>query len=113
MGHSIQEISKKINSTLSVFDVVSLVLTAVILTATVFFLSYNEKANRPPVVYRESNIAVPSTLAETKPFGSKNGTTYTFSWCRGGSTTKPENKVYFKDVESAEKAGRTLSKLCN
>ncbi len=56
--------------------------------------------NRPPVEL-------------THPFGSKKGTTYTFSWCAGSSRISQKNKIFFASEEEAKGFGRRLSKLCN
>jgi hypothetical protein len=113
MWHSIQENLKIINSKLSVFDCVSIGLTTLFLLCFSFFLYTEREASKKPVQYLQS--AVQSSQVQTsdsRPFGSKTGTTYTFSWCSNSSQIKPENKIYFSDETQAVSSGRTLSKLC-
>jgi len=43
---------------------------------------------------------------------SKNGTKYHFPWCSGASTIKAENKITFKSIEEARKAGYEPAKNC-
>lgn len=43
---------------------------------------------------------------------SKNGTRYYFSYCSGVSRISEKNKIYFKNIEEAEKAGYTLASGC-
>ncbi len=116
MGLSIQDYLKKINSALTATDILSLL---VIFLMSAVFLGYvwqNQREQRKDVVFRE-NITISSVHTDIqhdagKPFGSKKGKTYTFSWCSGSSNIKPENKIYFASSVDAEAKGRTLSKLC-
>jgi hypothetical protein len=48
----------------------------------------------------------------SKPFGSKHGKTFTFSWCSGSDRILIKNKIYFSSSEEALASGRSLSKLC-
>ncbi len=112
MWLSIQEIIKKINSRLSYLDCLSILCTALFLVFLTFYLHIKSESLQKPVIYRVFSGATETDSKDTKPFGSKNGTTYTFSWCQNAGQTKEVNKVYFKSAQEAERAGRTLSKLC-
>jgi len=52
------------------------------------------------------------TSGEGAYVGSKNGTKYHLPWCSGAQRIKEENKVWFTDKESAEKAGYTPAGNC-
>jgi hypothetical protein len=113
MLRSIQEIGKKINSKLSVYDCVALSLIAIVFLCLAIHIHEERLSEKKPVLYRESATQqVLGAQADSRPFGSKTGTTYTYSWCSGASQIKPANKVYFAGGAEAEKSGRTLSKLC-
>jgi hypothetical protein len=113
MWHSIQENLKLINSKLSIFDVISLGLTALYFLAFALFLHWKFLQEKKPLLYLENGTSYSSNIgADSRPFGSKNGTTYTFSWCSNSGQIKPANKIYFKDEAQAAASGRTLSKLC-
>ncbi len=112
MGNSIQDYLKKINSLLSFSDTVSIITTAVFLLLCAIYLSWVFLSKQQPIVYTRGDAAPVAEQGDSRPFGSRNGTTYTYSWCQGSERTKPENKIFFKDQEQAELLGRTLSKLC-
>ncbi len=112
MWLSIQEIVKKINSKLSYTDCLSMLCTALFLVFFTFYIHIKNESLQKPVIYRVFSGTPEVISKETRPFGSKNGTTYTFSWCQNSGQTKEINKVYFKNTNEAEKAGRILSKLC-
>lgn len=111
MGHSIQEILKNINSKLSKGDLTSLGAATVFLIGFSVFLEAKQESSLAPVQYMQGKES-PTQISEQKPFGSKNGATYTFSWCQNASAIKQENKIYFENSEAAERTGRRLSKLC-
>ncbi len=120
MGLSIQDYLKKINSWLSVIDIVSIFV--IFLASSVFagYLWHKEQESRVEVIYRvssdenrmEESLGVGQGTDNGKPFGSRKGKTYTFSWCSGSGNIKPGNKIYFSSPTDAEANGRTLSKLC-
>lgn len=112
MFRSIQEISKEINTRLSGFDCLSLGLIALFLAGLAFYIHQQKLNTKLPVLYKESSAQVLGVQADGKPFGSKNGTTYTYSWCSGSDNIKPQNKLVFASEEQAIASGRTLSKLC-
>ena len=113
MGSSIQDYAKKINSRLTIFDCVSLLVTTVFLLCFLAYLYLEQKANDVPVSYIVGNEEIVSLSgAGSKPFGSKNGKTYTFSWCSGSARISVKNKIYFTNEAEAKNSGRTLSKLC-
>lgn len=113
MGHSIQEILKNINSKTTALDCMSILLTLLVVVGAAFFLSHKAKMALEPIIYTESGITTGTMQTDdSRPFASKNGKTYTFSWCQGGTQIKPSNKIYFKNEEGAQRSGRTLSKLC-
>ncbi len=117
MGFSIQDYLKKINSWLSFTDIASLCMTLTVLILFLWYLSEAAAKNRVPVVYQVGNAQLTQREgvfgdSETMAFGSKNGKTYTYSWCGGSGNIKPTNKIFFTSPTDAEAKGRTLSKLC-
>ncbi len=44
---------------------------------------------------------------------SKKGKKYYFVWCSAYKHIKPENRIFFKDEQSAKKAGYTASSSCD
>jgi hypothetical protein len=112
MGHSIQDYLKKINSRLSLLDAISVAVTAIFLVAASISFSWISREKQQPALYLRAGISAEAPEADIRPFGSRNGTTYTFSWCQGGERIQPENKIYYLTKEEAEMAGRRLSKLC-
>lgn len=114
MGHSIQDYLKKINSNLSLSDTVSIGVTALFLLFLSLYFSILFEKRRVPVTYRPSSAssAGENARADARPFGSKSGTTYTYSWCQGSDRIKEANKIYYASATSAENSGRSLSKLC-
>ncbi len=120
MGFSIQDNLKKINSSLTFIDILSLLITFTILSLFAVILNRHAIKNILPVVYTEGKNLYAETrmrnlaLAENdpRPFGSKKGKTYTYTWCNGSGNIKQANKVYFKTTQEAEGSGRALSKLC-
>lgn len=110
---SIQDYCKKINSRITYFDIVSI---AVVLLGIAFLVTYfhnEEQKNYKDIIYQEGAQQVSGLSEDNKlPFGSKSGTTYTFSWCQGSARIKEKNKIFFSSEEAAQREGRTLSKLC-
>lgn len=125
---SIQEYCKKINSTLTYTDVVSLFITCILLGVLVIWIVLVEQSNYKPIIYINSTTqigngdeysAISSVMPDQNnsvqaalPFGSIKGKTYTFSWCTAHGKIAPKNKIYFSSVEEAISKGRTLSKMC-
>lgn len=125
---SIQEYCKKINSALTYTDVVSLLITCILLGALVVWIALIEQSNYKPIIYinnttqrrKGDEYSETSSAASNQnnsaqsalPFGSIKGKTYTFSWCMGQGKIAPKNKIYFSSVEEARSKGRTLSKMC-
>jgi hypothetical protein len=113
MGNSIQDYLKKINSGLSWFDCLSVGATALCFLGFAIFIHWKRGEERRPVLYIPAqHPAITTTKNDSRPFASKNGTTYTFSWCSNSSQIKPANKIYFTSEAQAISSGRTLSKLC-
>jgi hypothetical protein len=110
MGSSIQEYLKKINSRLSFVDCLSLAITAICIALFACFLVLKEKRESLPVTYISGGKQ--EETQDIRPFASKNGITYTFSWCQGAGMIKPSNRVYFSNEEEAKRTGRVLSKFC-
>jgi hypothetical protein len=113
MGFSIQDYLKKINSRLTVIDCVSVLFTTLILVLFYGFIHNRYTSSRIPVSYFEQEID--TTIiekAESRPFASSKGTTYTFSWCQGANRISAKNKVFFANEDEAKRSGRVLSKLC-
>jgi hypothetical protein len=113
MNNSIQEYSKKINRGLSIFDIGSLMaVTLGILFLNVYVDAKSTKA-LTGAVYQEGDLTIESKEQDKGlPFGSKNGKTYTFSWCQGSSRILEKNKIIFATEDEALRSGRTMSKLC-
>ena len=117
MGNSIQDYLKKINSRLTWTDCVSIFITCFFLVVFLGYLYIQKEEESIPVTYKAYNIDRNSDNDEQgvrniRPFASKHGKTYTFSWCSGSSMISEKNKLYFDTEEEAKKSGRTLSKLC-
>lgn len=112
MGHSIQEYLKKINSRLSFYDAVSAAITALFLVFSALYLFWLFYSKQVPVVYRTETAKDNAQQPDSRPFGSRNGATYTYSWCGGSDRIKLENKIFFENATFAERSGRSLSKLC-
>jgi len=61
----------------------------------------------------KNNISSATSTSSGKNFFASNrGTKYYSVGCSGGKTIKPENRVYFKTKEDAERAGYVLSTSC-
>jgi hypothetical protein len=112
MLRSIQGIAIKINSRLSVMDEISLAISAFLIICLALFLVAKDQKIRQDVAYIPAHEETLNAV-DYRPFASKNGPTYTFSWCQGADKIKKENIIYFVNAEEAERSGRTLSKLCN
>ena len=116
MGFSIQDNLKKINSWLRVSDIMSIFILFLGIAVCTAYIWNIQLQSRREVIYRE-NSAIDAETATSlvdvkKPFGSKKGKTYTFSWCSGSGNIKQANKIYFGSQEEAEAQGRMMSKLC-
>lgn len=114
MGSSIQDYAKKINSRLTLLDCLSLFVTTLFIALFALFLFKQQESKSIPVSYLQYSGKEPTDSPEedSRPFGSINGKTYTFSWCQNSSRTLVKNRVYFATELAAEQKGRTLSKLC-
>jgi hypothetical protein len=111
IGDSIPEFLRNINSRLTFLDCASILLTMVFLGGITGYLYMEKIRSQIPVVYIENTSNTVAT--DNRPFGSKNGTTYTFSWCQGANVILPKNKIYFVNENEAQNSGRSLSKLCS
>ena len=112
MGHSIQELLKIINSGVIFLDVISLAVTTLIIVVCSWYIVRTISKNNLPSIYvsgTQQGIVVENDI---KPFGSRSGSTYTFSWCQGAGAILSKNKIYFASEDEAKNLGRTLSKLC-
>jgi hypothetical protein len=113
MGHSIQEYLKKINSNLTWMDCISLLVTTIILLVGWVYLYTKQLSSNSPVSYIKNEAAFPPPLAaDSRPFASVNGKTYTFSWCQNSKAISTKNRIYFVDEAAAKASGRNLSLLC-
>lgn len=113
IGNSIQDYAKKINSRLSFLDILSVLITTLILAVfTVFLYIKKEKENIPVSYISNSENNQNIIEKDSHPFASVNGKTYTFSWCGGSNNISEKNKIYFTDELIAQASGRVLSKLC-
>ena len=113
---SIQEYLKKINSRLTFFDCVSILVTTVFFAIFVFYMYVHNIIERPTMsYYSDIKSEVSSGITNTensRPFASINGKTYTFSWCQNATLISEKNKIYFNSEEEAKNSGRVLSKFC-
>jgi hypothetical protein len=116
MGFSIQDYLKKINSSLSFIDILSLLVLFLGIALFAGYIWHIQSQSPTEVVYRENAAALPevvsSTVDDNRPFGSIKGKTYTFNWCQGSNRISLKNKIYFGSEEEAKGVGRTLSKMC-
>ncbi len=111
--HSIQDYLKKINSHLGWVDTISLSLVALVLLVLQGYLLFTTQSQPITFIEKEgTQVEVMNDQASILPFASRNGTTYTFSWCKNAGQILAKNKIYFKDEQEAKNSGRTLSKLC-
>jgi hypothetical protein len=94
--HSIQEYCKKINSRISVIDIISLLITTVGLLIFLLYLDFSQKSRIKEVIYQEGESEIVSAKDVARlPFGSVSGKTYTFSWCSGSSRISEKNRIVF------------------
>jgi capsular polysaccharide biosynthesis protein len=116
MAGSIQEFCKKINSRISLIDIVAILFVFFFLLVAVTLIGQKKSENSTNVVYEEGVFegveGKSKDIALNQPFGSKYGTTYTFTWCQGSGRILEKNRVYFSSTQDAEASGRRLSKLC-
>lgn len=113
MKSSIQDYLKKINSSITWLACFGLFVTALFLGVFTGFLYFQQKKVNKEVVYLQKEYEESFVKAvDTRPFGSKNGKTYTFSWCSRSNVILEKNKVYYANEEDAKSSGRLLSKLC-
>ena len=79
-------------------DIVSIFVIFLVSSVFLGYLWHKEQGSQTEVVYREDFIEEPvmggggvrQGVDSGKPFGSKKGKTYTFSWCSGSGNIKPE-----------------------
>lgn len=115
MASSIQEYCKKINRAVTFVDIVGLLCITIAFIVLFFIIRDKQKEVIQEVFYAEGvnvSITKEGNTNLNKPFGSKSGKTYTFSWCQASGRILAKNKIYFADEEEARTSGRTLSKLC-
>jgi hypothetical protein len=92
--------------------IVSLIVLLVFLIPLTFILHAKREISHPEAVFIKRQVGATEDVSLAKPFGSKNGTTYTYSWCSGSGRILDKNKIFFLSQEDAEKRGRTLAKTC-
>ena len=120
MGSSIQEYCKKINSAITINDIVSLFLTCLFLSGLTVVIHHRQSLSVKEVIYQEATdkstdtdvTPIGTDISDTRPFGSIHGKTYTFSWCQGSKRILQKNRVYFVSATEADQSHRTLSLLC-
>ena len=113
----IQERLKKINSQISNEILVSLCVTTIFFILFTFYIIYFKNGDNKALEHKEQKeqlaiIKQQKGDTDTQIFASRNGKTYTFSWCSGANKIKEENKIFFKSEKDAISTGRALSKLC-
>ena len=88
-------------------------MTMVLLGAFAFYLHMETENARIPILYSQNTTTTKVSIhSDERPFASKNGKTYTYSWCQNSSVILAKNRIYFKNEQAAQASGRTLSKLC-
>ena len=120
MGLSIQDYLKKINSSLTRADCISLLITMLFLVSFLVYLKIENVKTSVPLSYvvgtSPDSVSLDkertSDSQDPRPFGSSKGKTYTFSWCQGATRILAKNRIYFSTEEEAKSSGRILSKLC-
>ena len=117
MMRSIQDYLIKINSRVHIYDIVSLSLLVLILSAFSLYLYdirlHNDRGITISYKDNQNSLIVIPQQIESRPFGSTSGTTYTYTWCSGSSRTLARNRIYFASEDEAKNSGRTLSRLCS
>ena len=101
------------------------IIVIICVSVTSFALGFHAGGQEThPVVTVKDNICIaPVTEASIKKgeniaqgnstiVASKNGSRYYFVWCSGASRIAPQNRVYFKTVQEAEKKGYTKASGC-
>lgn len=106
----IQDFVKRINSAISFSHILSLFFTFAVLLGFFVYIDIRNDELARTLTYTEGQVEEVSAVKEI--FASKNGKTYTYSWCSGASRILDKNKIYFATEGDAEKTGRTLSKNC-
>lgn len=116
MGSSIQDYLKKINTWLSFYDSVSLGATTLILVIFSLYIHTRTVEAASEVTYisnTDSSLGTKMISSiDSRPFASRKGKTYTYSWCSGSGRISQRNKIVFNSEAQAIASGRTLSKLC-
>ena len=114
MERSIQEYLKKINSKLTLYDCLGIFAVIAVLGTSILYFFLQAHSSSQEVSYRvgSSDTSKMVEIASSKPFASRSGKTYTFSWCRGQERIAEKNKIYFASEIDAKNSGRVLSKLC-
>lgn len=110
----IQDFAKRINSSITVFHILSLLVTCLSIFGLSLYIQGQKSHQGTPFTYTEGKYRDnDSTVSQGQLFASKNGKTYTYAWCSGASRILDKNKIFFANEQDAEKTGRTLSKNCN
>lgn len=109
----IQDFVKRINSTISLSHIFSLLVTFIVLLGFFVYIHQKKDSLASLLTYTEGEESVNKDTGDlSQLFASKNGKTYTYSWCSGASRILDKNKIYFATEEDAKRTGRTLSKNC-
>lgn len=122
---SIPNLLNKIKSKISIDNKTLLMIAVIVLVGFSSFMlgRLTEEGENDPILIenntekidynQEKSYNERSVMIENKKFvASKNGTKYYSLGCSGASRIKPENQVWFKDREDAEKSGFTFSSTC-
>ena len=112
MGFSIQDYLRKINSRLSFLDIASFAVTTLVLVIFALYLFIQKERQDIPVSYISDSSSSLSQIDTSRPFASRQGKTYTFSWCQGASMIREKNKIYYASEDEAKASGKVLSKFC-
>jgi len=122
---SIPNLLNKIKSKISIDNKTLLMIAVIVLVGFSSFMlgRLTEEGENDPILIenntekidynQEKSYNEKSLKSTDKMFvASKNGTKYYSLGCSGASRIKPENQVWFKDREDAEKSGFTFSSTC-
>lgn len=116
MLQSIQEKGKIINSQISKSILWSIILTSIVISSFLFYVSYLDVKSQGKIEYiKNTNVPVinySEKLSANTIVASKNGAKYYYSWCKGVEKIKKENLVTYTSEEDAKASGKQLSVNC-
>ena len=75
-------------------------------------LSVLEDAQTPATLLQAPGADIQPIYLGGEVVASKNGTKYHFPWCAGARAMSEKNRVWFKSIEDAQKAGYAPAGNC-